>query len=79
MNILRILVLTGLLYGGLNQIMLPFLFFCFDCFLLVVDIAACFYVHCFLGIFHSKWLTPEKYFLPMTKLRVYFQLIVKFL
>ena len=44
MNILPILVLTDLLYGGLNQIMLRFLFFLF-CFLLVVDIVAWFYVH----------------------------------
>ena len=38
-----------------------FFSFCFDCFLLVVDIVALFYIHCFLGIFHSKWMTPEKY------------------
>ena len=44
--------------------------FCFNCFPLVVDIVTQYYIHCFLGTFHNKWLTPEKYFLMMTKLRV---------
>ena len=56
MNILPMLVLTDLLYCGLNQIMLRFLFFLFECFLLVVDAVAWFHVHCFLEIFNSKCL-----------------------
>ena len=48
MNILPILVLIHLLYGGLNQIILHFFFsFYFDCFLLVVDTVVWFYIHCF--------------------------------
>ena len=39
-----------------------FFYFCFDCYLLVVDVVAWFYIHCLLGIFDSKWLTPKKYF-----------------
>ena len=81
MNILPILVLTDLLYGGFNQIMLgfPFFFFWLFSFLLVAHIVAWFYIHFFLGILHSKCLTPEKCLLMMTKLRVLFQLIMEFL
>ena len=80
MNILPILVLTDLPYGGLNQIMLRFLFFLF-CFLLIVDIVAWFYILgfiCFLGIFHGKRQTSGKYFLMMIKLRVFFNWLWNF-
>ena len=53
--------------------------FYFEFFLFIVDIVVLFYINCFLDIVQSKWLTPEKYFLMMTKLKVFFQLIVEFL
>ena len=62
MNILPILVLTDLLYGGFNQIMLRFLFFLFWLFSFGCWYCSLVLYLCFLGIFHSKWLTPEKYF-----------------
>ena len=79
MNILSIMVLPDLLYGGLNQIMLCFLFSLFWLFSFGCWHCSLVYIHYFLRVFHSKWLTPEKYFLMMKKLRVIFQLIVEFL
>ena len=48
LNILPILVLTDLLYGGLKQMMLRFFLFVLIVFFLL------FSFHCLLGIFHSK-------------------------
>ena len=48
LNILPILVLTDLLYGGLKQMMLRFFLFVLIVFFWL------FSLHCLLGIFHSK-------------------------
>ena len=61
MNILPVLVLTDLLHGGLNQIMLAFLLllfwlFSFGCWYFSLGLCPLLFRH-----FHSKWLTPEKY------------------
>ena len=77
MNVLPILVLTDLLYDGLTQICCVFFSVCYKCFHLIVDIVVWFYIHWFLFIYHSKWLTPKNSFWWWQNW-VFFPLIVEF-